>query len=228
MSNSIKNKILFLLIGLIFGFFIGSVIVWYKLTGSIDNMSTLYKGMIFEKNKDQMKTLVANDNISKKQQLKNSYIPNKYLKDDNNETYSDSSFSNENSINEEDDIVVAQDELISAKRFAIDGTPKTNSNKKNLDSLLVDDVNTSSNKNTEGNLLIEFWKSPINFKGYKFDDKKLVIFGYGDYEVQKVFNYNNELFLKCRNEFFKLTPDENFKTFIPVKNTELLRKLNTP
>lgn len=228
------NKFLLVFIGIVIGFFLGSGIVWYKLTNNINDLFSLYKGLVFEKNQKELKTIVSNsvneEEVSESK-FKNTYVPDSLLKntDEKDLKYSDtlsSESSNENNNSTDKNIVVAKDEMIALKKYQIEGV-KNNSqaSKNNLDSLLTDDK-TAKNKKNDNSITVEFWKSPINYKGYKYDHYKLVIFGLNDFDVTK-FKYNNNLlYLKCRNDFYEIEPTDKFRALVIVSNTDLIKKLN--
>ena len=79
----------------------------------------------------------------------------------------------------------------------------------------------------KGIIKTEFWRSPLNYKGYKFDENKLVVFGL--YEVSNVFiiGYNNELFIKYNKDYYLIEYTDDFKSFYPMKNETLLKELNS-
>ena len=80
-----------------------------------------------------------------------------------------------------DDIVVAQNELLETRYIIPEGNAGSfycNANS-NLDSLLVD--NYTAKAEQEG-IKVEFWRSPLNSVGYQLDKKKLVLFGFYEFD----------------------------------------------
>ncbi len=73
---------------------------------------------------------------------------------------------------------------------------------------------------------VEFWKSPINYKGYKLGKGKIVLFGIYHSDDISLLAIGNSLFLKNRNYFFALEPTEEFYGFSPVTDKNLLAQLN--
>jgi hypothetical protein len=60
---------------------------------------------------------------------------------------------------------------------------------------------------------VEFWKSPVNYKGYKFNGKKLVIYGISSpYEIYLLRDDDDFIFRTTKNEFV-LIKDNNFHKF---------------
>ena len=110
------------------------------------------------------------------------------------------------------DIVVAKDELLFSKQIIPVGDESLFlcDNSSDLDSLLVDNITTNAG---EG-ILVEFWKSPVNFMGYKLNKRKLILYGILqfdsvnlEYQQDKllILHYKNQDFeLKCTQDFIQL------------------------
>ena len=107
------------------------------------------------------------------------------------------------------DIVVVKDELLFSKQMIPSGDAKVFlcDNSSELDSLLVDNITSIS---SEG-LYVEFWKSPVNFKGYKLNKKKLILFGIMEFDsVSLEFQKEKSLLLHYRNQEFELKCTQDF------------------
>ncbi len=116
--------------------------------------------------------------------------------------------------------------MTALKKYQIEGFKSTaQADKNNLDSLLTDDK-TSKKKKIDSYITVEFWKSPINYKGYRFDNYKLTIFGLNDYDVTRFKSYNGGLYFKCKNDYYEIVPTEKFRALSMVTNPELIKKLN--
>ncbi len=123
----------------------------------------------------------------------------------------------------DDDIVVVKDELIFTKNFKVEGV--TDNNAKHdamLDSLLIDDKST---KHLPINTIhVEFWKSPVNYKGYKYINNKLVLFGVYQYDFATFEYRNGSLFLTYLNNYYKIDKSDDFKQLLSVKKPVKLNK----
>lgn len=115
-----------------------------------------------------------------------------------------------------DNIVLVQDILIHSQKYKPTGNPVVFhcEDPNELDSLLVENIVES----TSDGILVEFWKSPVNFKGYLLSRRKLILFGIFDYNELK-FSYHDDselimsfkgkdFVLRCGNDFTPL----NFNT----------------
>jgi hypothetical protein len=72
---------------------------------------------------------------------------------------------------------------------------------------------------------IEFWKSPINYKGYRFNARKLLLFGIADTSFEAVFELDGQFFLKAEQRFYFLKQDDTFNSYIPVLDKNILIRL---
>jgi hypothetical protein len=128
----------------------------------------------------------------------------------------------------EQNLHVKKDKLISVKSFSITGINLyINENFSLADSLLTD--NSSANSVSNGDVLrVEFWKSPINYKGYKTGKNKLVIFGVDQPETVTFKMLNKTLFMKYLSDFYQIDRSMDFKSLLPVNSTSLVSQLNTP
>lgn len=138
---------------------------------------------------------------------------------------SQKNFDVNNNENTSSDIHVKKDKLIYAKSFSVPGIIYYMSdNTEKLDSLLS--ANNSSDLNNEI-LHVEFWKSPINYKGYKTGMNKLVLFGIDQYRTISFKMMNNTLYMKYLTEYYQIDRTLEFKSLIPISNTGLVSQLNS-
>jgi hypothetical protein len=131
-------------------------------------------------------------------------------------------YSSSNSVN------VKKDKLIFAKAFHVPGITLFNGdNPTKIDSLLTDNKSGIPNKATLNSLSVEFWKSPINYKGYKTGKNKLVIFGLDQFSMISFRMLNNTLYMKYLSDYYQIERSEDFKSLIPINNPQVLSQLNT-
>ena len=94
--------------------------------------------------------------------------------------------------------------------------------KSETDSILVDSLTEmlaakSAGRNAQFSkpvmVYVEFWRSPVNFRGYKFNGKKLVVYGINyPYEIYLLRDGDDIILRNTHNEFV-LTRDNNFHKF---------------
>ncbi|NTW31893.1 MAG: hypothetical protein HGB12_04595, partial [Bacteroidetes bacterium] len=122
-------------------------------------------------------------------------------------------------------VPVKKDKLIYVKSYTVNGIGKffTGTAGK-LDSLLTDNK-TGTNNNLVNSLRVEFWKSPINYKGYKSGANKLVIFGLDNIEVVSFKILNKNLYMKYMAEYYQIENSTDFKSLNPINNQQLISQL---
>jgi hypothetical protein len=232
------NKVIYLLLGMVLGFFVGGGIIWWQIQ----------KKNVVEKEISISKDDISNQNvntnlIAKKLSLKEKYkaqlikykIPPTFidsLKLDSTTLtleqlialYQNETVDTSNS-GSFDNIVISKDELLFTRLVKIVGQYQNGTDSYELDSVLTDQRN--SHKKDQSTIKVEFWRSPINYKGYKFDDVKLVVFGLLEFNNLSLIGQNNNLFIRYNKEYYQVEPTDDFKSFIPVKNSGLIKELNS-
>ena len=103
------------------------------------------------------------------------------------------------------DIVVVKDELITTKEIplSIDNSANNDAEEKKLSRMLTD----NSDDKINNKLLIEFWKSPLNYRGFKMSDNKLIIYGIEETDSAIFFYNNNTLYLEYIDQFYRIRKD---------------------
>lgn len=90
----------------------------------------------------------------------------------------------------------------------------------------IDSVKTVKNTNAQSNkLLIQFWSSPLNYKGYQYNNNVLKLYGILE-NNPKLHQYNNTLYLVNDGKVYKITPCNETCNYIEeedinIKNTIL-------
>jgi hypothetical protein len=120
------------------------------------------------------------------------------------------------------EVVVAKDELLFTKHAEVAGLPQDKG--ADLDSILLDD--RGSKKQNKHIVQIEFWKSPINYRGYKWDKRKLVLFGFYEFDYARLKYFEGVYYLQYGTLFYHLEQTNSFLNLSPVTESELVRQLN--
>ncbi len=132
-----------------------------------------------------------------------------------------------NSYNSASNIEVKEDRLIYMKSFTVPGIDLfLGDNQGILDSLLTDSKSLIQKK-SKNILQVEFWKSPINYKGYKTCKNKLVIFGVDQFDMISFKMLNKILYMKYMSNFFQIDKTYDFKSLNPISNPQLLSQLSS-
>jgi hypothetical protein len=133
----------------------------------------------------------------------------------------------------EEEIVVKKDVLVAVQNMKVlDKSPSNTfeTDEKPLVKELTEKMNPEAKvpdfDAKEGrSYQVEFWKSPVNFKGYKMSRNKLVLFGLEASDQVKMFLLNESFYLHYHNTLFKLEETDAFEPFTKVKDTGLFTGL---
>ena len=124
-----------------------------------------------------------------------------------------------------DNFIVKKDELLDSKNFEITNLQQ-NESANPSDSVLE---KVSGIKDTKKNILasfkVEFWQSPINYKGYKMTKNKIVLFGIKPEDNLKLLHLNDDIFMKYNQNYYKLYFTDDFKQFEKVTDSSVIAKL---
>ena len=124
-------------------------------------------------------------------------------------------------IRDNSEINIATDELLSVKNVKIIKiTPSNNNN----DSLAAEIAGVK--ENTSDLYFIEFWKTPLNSKGYRFSKNKILLYGFIDYNNVTLYELDNSFYIKSSDQVYKLFYGADFKSLERVVDSGLLAKIN--
>ncbi len=123
---------------------------------------------------------------------------------------------------EKDPLVLAEDSFLSEKNYTVsifslnanDARRKT----KRRDNKTVKPKNTPTQ-----DIKIEFWKSVVNFNGYKFDANKIELYGTQPESSIEVLKNGSNYYLKLENRYYKLIPNNEFQKWIPEKDPKVFK-----
>ncbi|OFX72082.1 MAG: hypothetical protein A2X12_02440 [Bacteroidetes bacterium GWE2_29_8] len=123
-----------------------------------------------------------------------------------------------------DDMVVLKDVMIYEKTLEIKGL----NIQKEIENLKIESLvsGNSNNKNPVISIKIEFWVSPINYKGYKMSRKKIVLFGIKDFENISVKKLNQKYFIQIHKQYFYLEYTDDYKKLIPENDEKKIKELD--
>ncbi len=217
MKNFAENKYFTFSLGLILGVLL-TVFVFYSFRDIVKNelekmgISFSHEPKEGEIIGDQVKIVEAPKKIKRKvgdgQNAEHDSISVDSLTYRNADTLIASDMTTISSYNNYSDGIVAKDELLHSKTIVPTGIRNKYFCEPNddLDSTLVN----NPSKKQEG-LNVEFWRSPVNFKGYKLGRKKLVLYGVYAYDqVSLVYGANNQIVMKYNGREYQLKCAEDF------------------
>ena len=123
-------------------------------------------------------------------------------------------------IKADSDINVATDELISVKNLKVIRINHKDSN----DSLALKIAKVE--ENTSDLYFIEFWKTPLNSKGYRFTKNKILLYGFMDFDNVLLYELDNSFYIKSADQVYKIFYTADFKPLERVLDSDLLAKIN--
>ncbi|MDP1802314.1 MAG: hypothetical protein Q8L81_13230 [Bacteroidota bacterium] len=124
-------------------------------------------------------------------------------------------------IRDNSEINIATDEMLSIKNVKIIRITPTVSA---TDSLAADVAGVK--ENTSDLYFIEFWKTPLNSKGYRFSKNKVMLYGFIDYNNVSLYELDKSYYIKSSDQVYKLFYGSDFRSLERVVDSDLLAKIN--
>jgi hypothetical protein len=234
-----SNRFLILIIGILIGIIIAGGTIWYYSTVPGKNIFIVnhhpVKPDLNEKNQVKAKNKPSGNSAkpskdqqdllevetSKEDSLK--LIEAKEEKEvaviSDNNVKTDSVFA----VNEEL-IVVKKDEMLlsfSVTLLNLDMKAEV-SNKKDSLLQLVSGIKEPTANNV---FIVEYWKSPINYRGYKSGKNKIVLFGLQSVSPPLLFKLNEVIYLKNLEKVYRIERTNDFKSFELINDPSIINQL---
>lgn len=73
------------------------------------------------------------------------------------------------------------------------------------------------------NIYVEFWKSPINYRGYRFNGRNLIIFGFTSSQGLQFKYYNNDVYMLVNKQVYRMENNDRFNSYYPEEDAKLLK-----
>ena len=73
---------------------------------------------------------------------------------------------------------------------------------------------------------VEFWKTPLNSKGYRFSKNKIMLYGFQDFNNVLLYQLDNSYYIKCSEQVYRLFYGGDFRQLERVVDVDLLAKIN--
>lgn len=121
----------------------------------------------------------------------------------------------------EEDITVAQEELLSVKNIKVidlDGNQKRDT--------LTGQLAGVSSTDYPNLFFVEFWKTPLNSKGYRMTRNRVILYGLSDFSSITIYKVDNNYYLKNDDFVYKISAGTEFKSMELVQDSDLLAKIN--
>lgn len=124
-------------------------------------------------------------------------------------------------LNDDNDITVAKEELLSVKNIKVidlDGSKKQDT--------LVGQLAGVTSSDYPNLFFVEFWKTPLNSKGYRMTRNRVILYGLSDFSNITIYKVEDSFYLKNDEYVYKISAGTEFKSLELVSDAELLAKIN--
>jgi hypothetical protein len=209
MQNPAKSKGLFLAIGIFAGMILAFTLVWL-------NSERIPKRLM-----GQVQKVFSSDNTIKHDTV-TVVVEKEVPVYNNNPTLDTTALATDSLATDSTDFLVKKDELLYTKTFKLIELKNGSSA---IDSAMAKAADVDPTGLPQ-NFSVEFWKSPINYKGYKMGRGKIVLFGIYQSNDVSLVSIGNNVFLKNQDLYFRLEPTEAFCNLNPVTDKNLLAQLS--
>jgi hypothetical protein len=237
-----RPKLSFFILGMFFGALCGGILVYYnsvitnenkisvnlipqivkQVIGVINNKSENTADSLSNKNEKEQKFATLDTSITNLNQNLSQDIEEQDITLDEDTANIDTSFYTE-SIN-----VKKEELLITKELFILPLEPIIGSKSNKNDSLLaiVSGTKDESKKGNQQKIIVELWKSPINYRGYQASKNKIVMYGFTDIIDIKLYSNKNNLFLKHNENIYLLEFSSDFSSYEKVLDINILSQIN--
>ena len=122
-------------------------------------------------------------------------------------------------IREETEINVAKEEFLSVKNIKLIDLDKGQKDTLSAKLAGVNEDNTIL-------FFVEFWKTPLNSKGYRMAKNRIMLYGFSDFSSINIYKVDDTFYLKSEEQVYKLSGSADFMPMEKVNDSELLTKIN--
>lgn len=124
-------------------------------------------------------------------------------------------------LREEEAIKVAQEELLSVKNIKV-----INLDMKTRKDTLTGQLAGVTSSEYPNMFFVEFWKTPLNSKGYRMTRNRVILYGLSDFSSITIYKVDDNYYLKNDDLVYKISAGTEFKPMEPVSDSELLARIN--
>lgn len=121
----------------------------------------------------------------------------------------------------EDNLKVAQEELLSVKNIKV-----INLDNESTHDTLTGQLAGITHTEFPNLFFVEFWKTPLNSKGYRMTRNRVILYGLSDFSSITIYKVDDNYYLKNDNIVYKISSGTEFKPMELVNDSNLLAKIN--
>jgi hypothetical protein len=131
---------------------------------------------------------------------------------------------NDSSLAQSETYRVLKEELVSVKNIYVKVlTPKEKVS--SVDSMIASLAGVT-NPDEKEFFMIEFWKTPLNSKGYKMTRNRLLIYGYNENADVSIIKLNDNYYLRNNSLVYRLNYSSEFKSLEREADADVAGKFN--
>lgn len=123
--------------------------------------------------------------------------------------------------NPDPDLNIAKEELLSVRNVKLIKIGNENSETDSLASSLAE-----VEEKSQDIYFIEFWRTPLNSKGYRFTKNKLMLYGFVEFNNVLLYQLESAYYVKASDQVYRVFYGGDFKPLERVIDSELLAKIN--
>ncbi len=243
-TNS-EYKLTHIILGLVIGFFTGCFIIYYGFNRQNVSLLNNYINIpVLNENKEQSVNSVFNPQSTGKtekneknyQRIKSSnqnyhqFNQKILIRDVKPDKKAASAIETTGSDFAEDtakpfpkDIRIEKEKLLYKK--AIKNPETDNSQYRTIYPALYSILGKNIPSKDNNTIILEFWDSPLNSKGYKMGKNKLVLYGISLHNYTSLKYHDTTLYLQYLNQYYPLKFTSEFKSLQPVSDLALIEQL---
>ena len=126
------------------------------------------------------------------------------------------------SLIKEEDVNIAKEELLTVKTIkVIDLDSKTESK-----DTLTGHLAGVKAQDYPDVFFVEFWRTPLNSKGYRITRNRVVLYGISDFSSLTLYKVDDNFYIKNDEIVYKISSGTEFKPMEIVRDNDLLAKIN--
>ena len=121
----------------------------------------------------------------------------------------------------DEDIKIAEEELLSVKNIKVidlDANQKRDT--------LTGQLAGVSSTDYPNLFFVEFWKTPLNSRGYRMTRNRVILYGLSDFSSVTIYKVDDNYYLKNDAVVYKISSGTEFKSMELVQDSDLLAKIN--
>lgn len=121
----------------------------------------------------------------------------------------------------DEDIKIAEEELLSVKNIKVidlDANQKRDT--------LTGQLAGVSSTDYPNLFFVEFWKTPLNSRGYRMTRNRVILYGLSDFSSVTIYKVDDNYYLKNDAVVYKISSGSEFKSMELVQDSDLLAKIN--